>query len=81
MVLRDNRIMLVTGAEASALNALTFVPMTAGGAAAFQIDNVLAAVAAAWALGISRQLIRAVIETFDPSRDEAPGKPAPAAAA
>jgi cyanophycin synthetase len=79
VVLRDNSIVLVTGAEASVLNKLTFVPMTAGGAAAFQIDNVLAAVAAAWALGISRQLIRAVIETFDPGRDEALGKAAPAA--
>jgi cyanophycin synthetase len=33
-----------------------------------QLDNVLAAVAAAWALGVSADLIRAGIATFEAER-------------
>jgi cyanophycin synthetase len=68
---RDGRIVLAVGAESTILTELSLVPMVANAAPVFQTENVLAAVAAAWALGISQQLIRAVIETFDPSRDEA----------
>ena len=34
------------------------IPLLHGGAPAFQLDNVLAAVGAAWALGLSQELIR-----------------------
>jgi UDP-N-acetylmuramyl tripeptide synthase len=33
--------------------------------------TLLAAVATAWALGISHELIRAVIQTLEPGREEA----------
>ena len=49
---------------------VTAIPLTGGGAVAFQIDNVLAAVAAAWALGISADLIRAGIELFSTEQAE-----------
>lgn len=71
VLLHDRQIVLTTGGESSALTEVSLIPMTANAAAAYQTENVLAAVAAAWALGIPRELIRAVIETFDPSRDEA----------
>jgi cyanophycin synthetase len=71
VLVRDGRIVLVTGEESVALAELKFISMTTHDAPAFQTENVLAAVASAWALGISRELIRAVIETFDPRRDEA----------
>ncbi len=75
VMVRDNRIVLVSGVESTPLSDLKFIPMTANAAPAYQTENVMAAVAAAWALGISRELIRAVIETFDPSRTEAQEKP------
>ncbi len=76
VLLREHRIMLTVGTESTALTDLNSIPMTANGAPNFQTENVLAAVAAAWALGISHDLIRAVIETFDPIRDEALDKAA-----
>ena len=76
VVVRDGRILLLSGAESVALSDMKFIPMAANAAPAYQAENVVAAVAAAWALGISRELIRAVIETFDPSRAEAQDKPA-----
>jgi cyanophycin synthetase len=80
VLLREGRIVLTAGAESTALTDLNLIPMTANAAPTFQTENVLAAVAAAWALGISHELIRATIETFDPSRDEALDKAALAAA-
>jgi cyanophycin synthetase len=71
VLLREGRIVLVTGAESSVLSELRLIPMAAHAAPTYQTENVLAAIAAAWALGISRELIRAVIQTFDPSRSEA----------
>ena len=41
---------------------------------AFQIENVLAAVATGWALGISNDLIRAGIVTFDVGQVDVPGR-------
>ena len=75
VVLRNGSIVLASGAESIALIELDQIPMAMHDAPAFQTENALAAVAAAWALGISHELIRAVIETFDPSRDEALDKP------
>lgn len=71
VMLRNEQIMLVQGTESTLLSEPRLIPMTANAAPAFQAENLLAAIAAAWALGISRELIRAVIESFDPGRDEA----------
>ena len=65
-VLLDNaRIVLAHGATATPLVALADVPLLAGGSDAAQIDNLLAAVAAAWALDIPTDIIRTGVETFD----------------
>jgi len=60
---------LATGAEQRPLLPLTASPLAAGDAAgkfdAHQTDNVLAAVAAAWALGLSDDLMRAGIAGFE----------------
>ena len=48
------------------------IPLTHGGRVAFQAENVLAAVGAAWALDIPVELIRAGIETFDIDQADAP---------
>lgn len=59
---RDGEVVLAEGEQESALTRLDAIPLI--GEADFQVGNVLAAVAAAWHLGISQELIRAGVETF-----------------
>jgi len=68
---RNGMITLSSSAGDMALASLQSVPLTSGGAPRYQIENILASVAAAWALGISHELIRAVIQTLEPGREEA----------
>ena len=67
---RDGKVIQATGSSEVRVSDVTAIPLTGGGAVAFQIDNVLAAVAAAWALGISADLIRAGIELFSTEQAE-----------
>jgi cyanophycin synthetase len=53
---------------------LARVPLTRGGTIAFQVENVLAAVAAAWALGIDWSLIAATLAAFDSDARTVPGR-------
>ncbi len=53
---------------------LTDVPITRGGAVGFQVENVMASVAAAWAVGISWDKIRVGLKTFVGESDNAPGR-------
>jgi len=53
---------------------LTDVTITHGGSIAFQVENVMASVAAAWAVGISWQAIEAGLKSFANDTDNAPGR-------
>lgn len=70
VIVRDGEIMLATGADEVPLIKLANVPLTDGGRAIAQIENVLAAVAAAWALGIAPDLIRSGIATTESSQEK-----------
>ncbi|MFU1915087.1 cyanophycin synthetase [Bordetella avium] len=70
--LRDEHIVLARGEEEEKLAPIAAIPLTHGGRVEFQTENVLAAVAAAWALDIPVDLIRAGIETFDIDQADAP---------
>jgi cyanophycin synthetase len=50
------------------------VPITRGGVIGFQVENVMAAVAAAWAVNISWDAIRLGLKTFVGESDNAPGR-------
>ncbi|KFI06893.1 cyanophycin synthetase [Massilia sp. BSC265] len=50
------------------------VPITRGGTIGFQVENVLASVAAAWAVGIDWDKIRLGLKTFVGESDNAPGR-------
>ncbi|MGL6097843.1 MAG: cyanophycin synthetase [Fimbriiglobus sp.] len=50
------------------------VPCTRGGRVPFQVENALAAAAAAWRLGVPVDAIRAGLRSFAGSADEAPGR-------
>jgi len=53
---------------------LSEVPITRNGAIGFQVENVMASVAAAWGVGISWDAIRLGLRTFANESDNAPGR-------
>ena len=61
---RENEVVLAETAGESTLLPLAVIPFIAGTRSAERLENVLAAVAAAWALGIALHVIRTGVETF-----------------
>lgn len=74
VIVRQGTIMLAEGEVEIPLAALANVPLTHGGRVGFQIENALASAAAAWGLGVSRDLIRLGLETFGCDLDQSPGR-------
>lgn len=72
VTVRDGQIVLARGRDEQPVAALAAVPLTCGGRVAFQVENVLAAVAAAWALDIPPAVMQAGIETFGADPADAP---------
>ncbi len=64
VLVRDGFVALATGTEEARLVEVSGIMLASAGAAGLQIENVLAAAGAAWALGLPLELIRAGIETF-----------------
>jgi cyanophycin synthetase len=54
--------------------ALADIPVTMGGAIGFQVENVMASVAAAWALGVAWDTIRSGLAGFSNDSDNALGR-------
>ncbi len=54
--------------------ALADIPLTMGGMIPFQVENVMASVAAAWALGLGWDLIRQGLRNFDNDANNAQGR-------
>ncbi|MBV8555413.1 MAG: cyanophycin synthetase [Planctomycetaceae bacterium] len=71
---RDDHIILAEGDRETVLAALASVPLTYHGRVAFQVENVLAAAAAAWSIGISLDVIRMALATFVGDTHQAPGR-------
>jgi cyanophycin synthetase len=71
---RDGVIYLAEGAHKEGLLPLGRVPLTQPAGIPFQVENVLAATAAAWSLGLPLDVIRTALETFFPSPDLVPGR-------
>ncbi|NMM28661.1 MAG: cyanophycin synthetase [Glaciimonas sp.] len=53
---------------------LTQIPLTRDGAIGFQVENAMAAVGAAWGLGLDWETIRAGLHTFINDANSAPGR-------
>jgi cyanophycin synthetase len=64
VLVRYGQIMLASGLNEVSLAKLSDIPLTREGQEKAQIENVLAAVGAAWVLGISPDVMRTGIETF-----------------
>jgi cyanophycin synthetase len=54
--------------------ALADIPLTRGGVIGFQVENTMAAVAAAWAVNVPWDAIRVGLATFKGESDNAPGR-------
>jgi cyanophycin synthetase len=67
-------LVLASGDRGEELLPLAEVPLTHGGAVAFQVENVLAAAAAAWAVGLPREAVRAGLRSFRGDVEDAPGR-------
>jgi cyanophycin synthetase len=74
VTLSDGDIVLCEGEREIPLMPISRVPMAHGGKIAFQVENVLAAVAAAWNLGLGREVIRAGLESFGADMKSSPGR-------
>jgi cyanophycin synthetase len=74
VIVRQATIMLAEGDVEIPLASLAKVPLTHGGRIGFQIENALASAAAAWGLGISRDVIRTGLETFGCDLEQSPGR-------
>jgi len=64
VLLEAGNIVFAKGSERELLTSLTAIPVLGADCLGAQLESVLAAVGAAWALGLSAELIRAGIETF-----------------
>jgi cyanophycin synthetase len=71
--LRGGDLIQAEGERQCKVSSVDAIPLTENGAVAYQVENVLAAVGAAWALGISPEVIRAGIELFGTERAEEQG--------
>ena len=70
----DGQIVCAEGGDVRMTFDLAQVPLTAGGRIAFQIENTMAAVGAAWALDIAREQIAAGLASFVSDASTAPGR-------
>jgi cyanophycin synthetase len=71
---RNGAIILATGADEETLVELERVPLVRPGAVPFQVENALAAAAAAWSLGLATSLIRNGLESFTADVRQLPGR-------
>jgi cyanophycin synthetase len=71
---RDGQIIRAEGDKEEVFLALADVPLTHGGRVGFQSANTIAAIAAAWGLGIDDDLIRQGCKSFRPGFDQNAGR-------
>jgi cyanophycin synthetase len=69
----DGMLVAAEGKNVTRL-ALADVPLTRAGTIGFQVENTMAAVAAAWAVGIAWEAIRVGLATFKSESSNAPGR-------
>jgi cyanophycin synthetase len=72
-LLDEGDLVEVTGSARATLASVSDLALSADGQARFMIANVLAAIAAARALGVSVATVRTALESIEPSRDN-PGR-------
>ncbi|MBS0263759.1 MAG: cyanophycin synthetase [Planctomycetes bacterium] len=71
---RDGNVVAAEGAVETKLMPVVEIPLTIGGRVPFQVENVLAAVGAAWAMQIPWENITATLTAFLPDMRDCPGR-------
>lgn len=71
---RAEQIIFAHGQHEEVLTPLTQVPLTHGGRIGFQVENVLAACAAGWALNVPHDALRAGLASFRGDAQQTPGR-------
>jgi cyanophycin synthetase len=71
---RGGHIVLAEGERERPVASLLRVPLTGDGRLGFQVENALAAVAAAWCLGIDHRTIRSALWTFASDVEHTPAR-------
>lgn len=71
---RDGSIWTLEGGQETKFIDLSEVPLTMGGKIGFQVENTLAALGSAWALGINPDLIRQGLRSFTSGFDQNAGR-------
>jgi len=74
VIVVDGHVVLAEGSKQEPLVALSDVPLTLGGRVRFQVENVLAAVGALWALATPLDQIRAGLESFQVEPERTGGR-------
>jgi cyanophycin synthetase len=74
VVVRDETVVLVEGDRETSFVPLDRVPLTHGGRIGFQVENTLAAIGAAWGLGLPPDVIRRGVESFGAGLRSVPGR-------
>lgn len=74
VIVRDGYIVIASGRDERRVARVDQVPLTHGGRIGFQVDNLLAAVAAGYWLGLSLDALRKGIETFSSDLGTVPGR-------
>jgi cyanophycin synthetase len=72
--IRDGSVVVGIGEREEAIGPVAGMPLTHGGRIAFQIENLLAAVGAAWSLGIPPARIRDGLDSFAGDSHALPGR-------
>ncbi|GIW86859.1 MAG: cyanophycin synthetase [Isosphaeraceae bacterium] len=73
-VVEDGVIVFREAGSAIPVLPLTEIPLTESGRIAFQVENAVAAAAAAWALGLGIELVRKGLSTARSSAESIPGR-------
>jgi cyanophycin synthetase len=71
---RNNCLMAAEGSWEARIALLDGVPLTFGGLIGFQVENAMAAAAAAWTLGVPFEMIRHALETFVNDTQKVPAR-------
>lgn len=74
VIARDGEIVLVGGSDERHLMAIDRVPLTHHGRVGFMVENVLAAVAAGWSLGLGPETIMEGLVTFANNMQNVPAR-------
>ena len=74
VIVRSETVVLAEGNREQPVTSLGAVPLTRDGKIGFQVDNVLAATAAGWSVGVPCEVMRAALATFTSDTRSTPGR-------